>query len=659
MTELEDFSCTHRPGSTTFRATKGNLTAILHLWIADDNAMVWELDLEGQDSEVDVFAMVEISQMDWSSEANWGYYCRHMHQVKNNPEVGGPVYFSHHGHHFRLKEIPLMALTTDGQFDSFDGSRDEFYGPYGSENLPAALTQGRCSNSELTSGEPCLAGHRRITLKGGTGHAKFFLHLEPNTLADFPGTLQAAVDRAARLRDPHWLASQKVKSEEWWRSRIEAFRTDYPDVDIARMANTWGSLQCIQTGRYSRAVSASAPGVRGVGFRDTAQDMVSVATMDPGWARETLLLLLRHQYQDGHALHYLYPNDPLPPVTSVHCDNHLWLPFAAYAITAESGDPTWLSQKVPYYDGEGEGVTVLEHLRQALRFTDGNLGSHGLPLIYRSDWNDIIGKFSQEGRGESVMAAMQYVVAAGKVQELCGFVGESSDEIEAGIAKMRQAIEQHCWDGEWWIRAFDDDGHPIGSAKNEFGKIWLNSQTWSVLAEVGTREQQIQAMDSVHRLLGTEVGLRKLAPGFATYPHVTDAFSGYGPGCGENGAVFCHAHAWAVMAEAQLGRPDQAWKLYRQLVPHLALQKVGLKRYSSEPYAFVSNIVGPESIHFGWANVSQITGAATWMHVALTQDLLGVKARLGGLQFSPVLEAGVTGYSVERVFRGEKHRFTV
>jgi cellobiose phosphorylase len=217
--------------------------------------------------------------------------------------------------------------------------------------------------------------------------------------------------------------------------------------------------------------------------------------------------------------------------------------------------------------------------------------------------------------------------------------------------KQVRAILEHAWNGKWWYRCFDDDGRPVGDENSEFGKIWINSQSWAVISGVGSAEQNLGGMDAVGRHLDTGIGLVKLWPGFKTWPDVAEPFSGYNPGNGENGAIFCHANAWAIMAECVLGRSQRAWKYFNQLVPHNALQKVGLNRYKGEPYAWASNIVGPENPKHGWANVMHMTGTAAWMEIAATQYLLGVRARLKGLEIDPCVPGWET-FSMSRRYRG-------
>jgi cellobiose phosphorylase len=367
--------------------------------------------------------------------------------------------------------------------------------------------------------------------------------------------------------------------------------------------------------------------------------------------------LLRHQFADGHAVHTYFPEDKQAPWRTIHSDDHLWLPMVAHALVVETGDLNLLDETIPFLAENGvdagADATVWEHLLAALDFTAGKLGKHDIPLTLHSDWNDCIGRFAREGKGESVFAAQQYVFVLRQMISLAGAKGDFTTKarLQSRLDEQVQAITRNCWDGEWWVRGFDDAGLPLGSKTSNHGHIWLNSQSWSVLADIGTNQQQISAMDSVRRLLNTERGIKKIHPSFPTYPEDMDAFVGYSLGCGENGAIFCHANTWAIIAEAMLGRGEQAWQYFHQLVPHLALQSAGIERYQAEPYAWASSIVGPENPRFGWANVPHVTGTAAWMDIAATQYLLGIRPELEGLRLAPVLPADWNGFSATRRYR--------
>jgi len=316
---------------------------------------------------------------------------------------------------------------------------------------------------------------------------------------------------------------------------------------------------------------------------------------------------------------------------------------------------------VPYFDSQSDRVSLWEHLLQGIRFTENNRGAHGLPLTFKGDWNDIIGKFSRKGKGESVFAGQQYCVALDRLIDIARFTRRDDDAVWLADCRdrMHEALLKHAWDGQWWVRGFDDEGQPVGSDSRPFGKIFLNPQSWAVLANLGGLEQRITSMDSAARHLDTGFGLKALAPGFKTFPEETDPFSGYGPGCAENGSVFCHANTWAVIAECLLGRADQAWKYYSQLIPENLVNKFGIERYEAEPYAWMSMVTGPENARFGWGNTIHISGTAAWMDVVATRYILGIRPEPEGLRIDPCIPADWPEYTVHRSFNGASLRITV
>ena len=231
--------------------------------------------------------------------------------------------------------------------------------------------------------------------------------------------------------------------------------------------------------------------------------------------------------------------------------------------------------------------------------------------------------------------------------------------LKNSLNKMIKALEEHAWDGDYWRRGYTDEGDIVGTKNAEFGKIFINPQSWGVWADVGTEEQKNKSMDNAIKYTKTDFGLRLVYPGFKTYPHDPDPFTGYNPGCAENGAVFCQANCWAIIALSKLGRAEEAWKIFGDMIPHTALQKIGLQRYEAEPYAYASNIIGPENKRHGWANVTQVTGTASWMDVVGTQYLLGIKPTLAGLEIDPCIPNDWDSYSVSRIFRGVLYKITI
>ncbi len=660
---LDSWNAKHKPGKTVFIAQKDGLVAILTLFVAPDrDGLVWDLKLNNKtDAEIalDVFAYVELSQLNWEHEATSGYY--HKLQLKTwFDKKSQSVNYLCHTINPRKNEVPLVFFAGNRKATSYSGSREEFMGAYRSERNPIAVENGQCQNSTIECGEPIAALHNAVVVGANTSdRLDFFLGVAPSALMDLEKAEQVRDDILEFIYKDDNIDKQLLKLDCWWENHFDKFQCDIPDAVSKRQINTWNVVNSVVTGRFSRSINTVAPGIRGVGFRDTCQDMLAIAYRQPQWAIKNLKFLLTQQFRDGHTVHCSFPEEKKPPQKTVHSDNHLWLPLLAYAILAETGDYSLLQEKIDYigakdFDTDGEG-TIWEHLVSAMQFTDNNLGVHGIPLTFHSDWNDIIGRFNKEGRGETVFAGMQYVVALRYMVE----IAEENNFNELNLLKdmlQRQvaSLEKCSWDGQWWLRGFDDDKNPVGSNNNSAGKIFLNPQSWAVLSGVGNASQHVVAMDAVNRELTTGVGLKILSPGFHYWQDAGEAKIGYGPGCGENGAVFCHANAWAVIAEALLGNAERAWEYYNQLIPANIIKKVGIKRYRAEPYAWVSNIVGPENNQFGWGNVEQVTGTAAWMDVAATQYLIGLRPTLKGLLIAPCIPKDWSELSVTRMYRNVK-----
>ncbi len=659
---LDAWSATHEPGLTEFYAREGAYEAKLRLFIPPDhNALVWDLaltNLSGGDEEVDVFAYAELSQYNWLDEMTFGYYWRHMLKTWFDPRTGALLYLFHFQSPEEVANIPVVYFASSHVITSYSGDRDAFVGNYRDERNPVAVENGFCGNEEIQSGEPCAALHASVFCKAGvTTAVSFLLGAEVGILTDYDATLARIGKTIDALRNPRTLETQRTKLRAWWRDLLGKFTCDIPDENARRQINIWSPVNCIHVSRYERAVNTLASGFRRIGFRDSCQDMMAMTYRDASVAEEIFLHLLTLQERAGNAR----PNEPSrprrQPDLDVNSDHHLWLPFLAHTYLAETGNYKFLEKTAPYFSFDPqepvEQATVWEHMLAGIRYTADNLGIHGLPLILKGDWNDIIGKFSEGGKGESVFAAQQLVVALKYLIEIAGEAGKTADIPWLTELRHQQvaSILSHAWNGKWWYRCFEDNGEPVGGEQSAFGKIWINSQSWAVMSGVGSDTQNRSAMEAVFKYLQTDVGLMKLYPGFQTWPDVKDPFSAYNPGNGENGAIFCHANTWAIIAETMLGNAERAWKYYNQLVPHNALQKVGIERYKSEPYAWASNIVGIENPKHGWSNVVHITGAAAWMDIAATQFLLGIRPTLRGVQIDPCVP-GWEAFTMERTYRG-------
>ncbi len=522
-TALDAWHAEHAPGRSAFVARKGDLEVRLELFMAQEtDALVWDIHVTNHGTaprEADLFVYAELGLLEWLQEYQWGYYIRSMLKTWWDEASQAQCYLYHHQSHPRLRDLPLVYFASDRPVLDATGDRQDFLGPYRTEQDPQAVERGYCRGGQIWCGDPCAALHLKVPVAAGvTERTGCFLGLIPRAMGDYAEARRVLPEVMQTLRAPDFIAHQRDLLDGWWRDTFAPLDCALPDADLERQIKTWSPINSVQTGRYSRSFSQHASGLRGFGFRDTAQDMLAVAYRRPGWAREEFTRLLRHQFTDGHAVHTYFPEDKQAPWRTVHSDDHLWLPMVAYALVSETGDLSLLDEKIPFLAENGvdaiSEASVWEHLLAALDFTASHLGSHGIPLTLHSDWNDCIGRFARKGQGESVFAAQQYVYVLRQMLAMAEARDDlsGSEFLRGRIGSQTEAIIQSCWDGEWWVRGFDDEGQPLGSKSCRHGQIWLNSQSWSVLAGIGSLEQQRSSMDAVCRILNTERGIKKIHP---------------------------------------------------------------------------------------------------------------------------------------------------
>lgn len=662
--EVEMREAAHRPGVSTFTARKGGLTAILELCMAPDyDALLWDLKLKNHNKaeiNCDVVAYVELSQFLAKEETTLGYYLKWNTRAIFDEELQAITYAYTAWMHPRADESPLVYFGSSEKTDSFCCNRDVFCGNYRDERNPVEVEQGILSNTNLQGGEPCGALHTHLALQAEEEKAlQYYLGITKGALSDYETAVKETKTTLQALRKAGAVSEQFQKSCDWWQEHLSIFQCQIPDENAQRMINTWNPLQSVQTARFSRSISSSASGVRGIGFRDSAQDMLAQAYRKPEWAYEMLSFLASQQFEDGHPVHIMWPEEKNPAQDITRSDNHLWIVYLAYAIIAESGDLSILDREIPFLAPDKishtGSATLWEHLLRGIDFTEKHLGEHGLPLILFSDWNDHLGPFGRKGKGESIMVSQQLIYALRQLTELALLRGETetAERFTSRIRQQEETLEKYAWDGDWYLRGLDDDANPIGSHTAEHMRIWLNTQSWMVISGAGKKEQHLHAMDSAKAELDTGLGLLLNAPGFPGWPDKRAAMvNGLPAGYSENGGVFCQANCWAIMAEALLGRGDMAWNYYQQLLPHSVIQKIGVERYHSESYAYCSTLLGKANEKFGWGVVSQVTGTAAWMDVVATQYILGIRPTLKGLLVDPSIPSTWEQYTVDRIYRG-------
>lgn len=514
----DEWKSAHGMGYTRFEAKRADIAARTVYFVGPyENSLIWNLTLSNQGSaakELKVYAYAEFGMMEFMRELQWQCYNKHQVSVQYHP-AETLVYRYGVENQPKPEETPLVYLASDTPLSGYDGDREEFIGCYRSESNPAAIENGGCTGSTLMGGDPCGALQFNLTLQPG----------ESRTINVFLGTAadEQEVERAvAHSREAGFVESSFLALKENWASYLGAWESRLPDKDAERMINIWNPYQAHRNFLFSRNISFYATGTfRGVGYRDTSQDILAVVPFDTELAFDKLRLLLGQQYKDGHVNHYFFPNEGWEPVTSIHSDDHLWTALAAWDLLAETGDAAFLEAKLPYYDGS-EG-TVYEHLKAAIDFTASKLGPNGFPLMLRSDWNDQLFRVCREGRGESIWTAMQLGTVLLRMIDLAAAAGhpEHTAQYEAMYEAQRKRVNSIGWDGQWFRRAIMDDGRFLGSDEHDEAKIWLNAQTWATLSGMADEDKGLRAMDSVRDMLDTELGIKKFilpSPAFPILP---------------------------------------------------------------------------------------------------------------------------------------------
>ncbi len=556
-------------------------------------------------------------------------------------------------------EPDLTFFASDTPAIGFDSDRETFLGRSRDLARPLVVERGEPTNAGSANGNSVGALCHELHLEPGAERELVFVLGIAAGPGEVEGLLCAYADRAAAEA-----AFSALRAD--WNGYLAQLTVSTPDPELDAMVNVWNQIQCRTTLFWSRFASAYETGLgRGIGTRDSAQDTLGTVHAAPGRARATLRQLWRLQFGDGHTWHQLYPLTgegstglaaELPERPQWFCDDHLWLVIATCAYIRETGDLEHLHERIAFADG-GE-ATVWEHMRRAIAFTLAHRGPHGLPRIGFADWDDTLNIDLGSGKAESVWCAMQLSRALhdlAEVAEASGRGGEAG-ELLAAAREQAAAVNDHAWDGAWYARAFDDDGRPIGVAAEERHRINMNTQTWAVIGDVAPRERAETALESMDELLATDLGIALLWPPYDGADPRVRGTSTYPPGAKENGGIFCHANAWAIVAAAMAGWGDRAYAYYRRILP---LARADSDRFLVEPYVYCQNVCGPTHPRFGMGRNSWLTGTAAWTFVAATQWLLGIRPTCAGLRVAPALPSSWAGFTASRVFRGALYEIAV
>jgi cellobiose phosphorylase len=548
--------------------------------------------------------------------------------------------------HQENKEWDRWAyFTVNRPVTAYETVRERFIGPFRNETDPLGLEQG-LSSRDMDCGNAVAALEVDLELAPGAS-ADVIFSLGVIAKTEFERTKAEAV---SRYRDAASVDAALRCVREAWDLFLGQTRATTPDPETDVFLNYWIPYQARVAFDVGRVASFYYWGIgRGFGYRDTAQDTIAIVVADPARARERVGQLARQMRRDGKVYHHFY-GDGQGEFTE-HCDDPLWFVLAVTEYLKETGDFGLLDTKQPFLDG-GEG-TIIEHLQAVARFAGADLGPHGLPKFGRGDWNDTLDYIGGRDGGESVWGAMFYVAMLNRLLELFGFLKTAAEhpEVRGLRDRLVAAIETHAWDGAWYVRAFGEAGKRIGSKDSRYGRIFLNSQSWAVIAGLPDRSRLIRAMDSVAERLDTPFGPKICAPAFCEIDPAIGLVTRCAPGKKENGAVFCHPAAWAIQAECLLGRGGRAYAHFRKLLPGRIDQEI----FSAEPYVYSQYITSDEHPEAGRASHSWQTGTAAWMYRVAYDHILGIRPSYDGLVVDPVIPAEWKGFRAERAFRGARY----
>ncbi len=685
-TEVEDYRCRHGLGYSIIGSRRQGIDVeTLYFVPLGETLEIWRTRITNQrtsGARLSLYAAVEFCLWDaWDDATNF-----QRNLSIGEVEVEDGVIYHKSEYRERRDHFAFFACSTEPA--GFDTQRDAFLGPYRGWDRPLAVERGFTGSSIAHGWSPCGVLEVEVSLEPGESRELVVLlgYAENPVEAKFdpPGSQRIDKHRVLpvieRYRRTAEVEAAFERLQRHWSTTLGSLQVSTPNEHVDRMVNVWNAYQCLVTLNLSRSASFFESGIgRGMGFRDSSQDLLGLVHLVPGRARERILDLAATQLPTGGAYHQYEPltrrgNDA---IGSGFSDDPLWLILATAAYMKETGDEAILDEEVAYANQPGTETPLYEHLRRALGYTLARLGPHGLPLIGRADWNDCLNLncFSSEpgesfqttanrvgGVAESVFTAGLFVLAAAELAEIARRRGSSSDDRSwrSAAASMDDAVRRHGWDGAWFRRAFDYEGNPVGSVSNGEGRIFIEPQGICVLAGIGLDDGKAErALRSVDERLATPHGLVLLQPAYSGYRLELGEIGSYPPGYKENASVFCHTNPWIVIAKTRVGDGDRAFDYYLRINPSVREGSSDVHR--CEPYVYAQTIAGEDAPTPGEAKNSWLTGAAAWNYVAITQWILGIRPEHDGLRIDPCLPAAWRGsrFTMTRRFRGATYRITV
>jgi cellobiose phosphorylase len=682
--DLEDYICRHGLGYSVIGSVYRGIAASTTYFVPlGENLEIWQLTVTNRRPEpahLSVFSAIEFCL--WDAQDDASNFQRNFSTGEVEVE-DGVIY---HKTEYRERRDHFAYFACSAPVEGIDTDRERFLGAYRNWDAPRVVEHGASANSVAHGWQPIGSHHVRLTLAPGESRQIIFVLGYAENPADdkFDPPDSTTVNKRcvrpviARYLDPANVAAALEALHAYWDGVLGKFQVRTPDLHTDRMVNIWNAYQVMVTFNLSRSASFFESGIgRGMGFRDSNQDLLGFVHMVPERARERILDLAATQLPSGGAYHQYQPftkrgNDA---VGSNFNDDPLWLVLGVAAYLKETGDWSILDEAVPYDNRPGSEGPLYEHLQRSLRYTLERLGPHGLPLIGRADWNDCLNlncfsatpgdsfqtTTNKDGKvAESIFIGGLFVMAA---REMAALATEQGRQAEAQgyldqAADVQATVLEHGWDGEWFLRAYDDFGHKIGSHECAEGQIFIEPQGICILAGIGLADGKAErALAAVNARLATPHGVMLQQPAYSKYYLHLGEISSYPPGYKENAGIFCHTNPWIMIAEAIVGHGDRAHDYYRRINPS-AREPIS-EVHRCEPYVYAQMIAGRDAPTHGEAKNSWLSGTAAWNYVAIAQWLLGIRATYAGLQVAPVLPVDWPGFTATRVLRGVVYQLTV
>ena len=660
------YECRHGQGytkiTTEINGIRGEITYFVP---TDTNAEVWRVkltELSGQPRDLEIYSFLELLMGNALNDQINQPNDKHFTDIHFDQDLQALV--ATRRYWVLNKGVSVKQPNIDWKYQiyfsqslpisGFDSSLDTFIGRWRSEANPVAVETGVMKNTEITAGDPVVALQSKILLEAN-GSVDFAVVLEiaakeiPPTPLVKGGKIVEVVDR------------QFLQLKQKWDEHLSCVQVQTPDPAFNAMLNVWNQYQAAVTFDMARNSGYYHGGLLfGTGMRDRFQDILGVVMVDPARVRERLIKALNFQFKDGSTLHNYFVLTNTGERTN-HSDTPLWIPFGIVEYLKETGDFSILEEVVPYHD-DSSG-TVYEHLVRALDFAISNTGERGMPRIFTGDWNDTLDHVGSQGKGETTWGAFFLGYVLNKSLPVCEQQGDrqSLEKFQSFYEHLRQVTNDICWDGEWYLRAFRDNGEPIGVSSATQGKIFLNAQSWAVISELAPKDRADKAMASSREHLATPFGMQIVAPSFTEIDDTIGLISRCVPGKKENGAVFNHASSWFVLASLLNGDTEFGWEIYRRMMPINSSQATDLTcdRFETEPYVYPEYVTSPDHETQGQASHSWLTGTAVWMLRIGLDHILGFQPTFTGIIIDPKIPATWSGFTAQRKFRGKVLSLTV